>query len=280
MTRSDEIRALLNLSPGQVQQRAGQRLHVLPTLDALHAHMADSIAADIAAHQSGEPLRIILPVGPVDQYPLLVERIAAQKLSLRNVWFFFMDEYCDAEGRALPASHPLSFKGAAQRLFLDRLPAACGLKPDQVLFPDEQNVQALATAIPAMGGIHVCYGGIGIHGHVAFNEPDAGVMQMGVRKVRLHDFTVTINALRAGVGGNLHNFPREAYTLGMTEIFAANRIRLYCRSGPGMDWAKTILRVALLGTPDDDYPVTHLQTHPDFMVMTDADTLAGPQHVI
>ena len=72
---------------------------------------------------------------------------------------------------------------------------------DRLIFPDEKNVDRLAEMIDKVGGIDTCYGGIGLHGHVAFNEPEPGVSDTGPRRVRLNDFTVTINAVRAGVGG-------------------------------------------------------------------------------
>jgi glucosamine-6-phosphate deaminase len=209
-------------------------LLVCPSVDALHEQMAEDIASEIAAHQNEKALTLILPVGPSLQYPILAKLIAERGLSLMNCWFFFMDEYCDAEGHALAASHPLSFKGTVESLFFGHLPESCGLVRQQCIFPDEHTIDYLARLIAEHGGIETCYGGIGIHGHLAFNEPEPNVSQLSARKVRLNDFTVTINAIRAEIGGNLENFPRYAYTLGMKEILAARKIRLYCRNGFGL----------------------------------------------
>jgi len=280
-TRKDEIRQLLQLTPAEIRVRAGERLAVHVDLDALHTAMAAEICDEIARRNvEGEPTRLILPVGPTGQYGPLVEMIVEREISLAGCWFFFMDEYCDAEGRALAPDHPLSFRRTAHQLFLDRLPASLGLDPARVFFPDEHNVGRLAGIIEQAGGIDTCYGGIGIHGHVAFNEPQPGVLETSVRKADINDYTVTINAIRAGVGGNLAAFPRSTYTLGMREIVNARRVRLYCRNGYGLDWANTVLRLALLGQPGDDYPVTHLTTHPDFVVSTDEDTLRSPVHIL
>lgn len=281
MNRQQEIRKLLSLSPDAVRAKAGEHLIVYPTLDALHLHCAESIAAEIEEHQGqdAEPLRLILPVGPTGQYPILVKYIAERNLSLNNCWFFFMDEYCDNDGHALDASHPLSFKGTMETLFFQHLPEDCGLIREQVIFPDEHNIDYIPRLINELGGIHTCYGGIGIHGHLAFNEPEENIGELSARKVRLNDFTVTINAIRSQVGGNLENFPRYAYTLGMKEILASQRIRLYCRNGIELDWANTILRVALLGEVGDDYPVTHIRNH-DYMIVTDETTLASPKHIL
>lgn len=279
-TRGLEIQQLLSLTPEEVQQQAGARLVVCADINVLHEHMAQNIADEIRSRNNHDlPTRLILPVGPTGQYPILAEIINQQKLSLKNCWLFFMDEYADAAGHTLPPTHPLSFKRSAHELFLDCLQADCGLLAERVIFPDEINIDTLPALISSAGGIDVCYGGIGIHGHVAFNEPEPGVSQFKARRVLLNDFTVTINAIRSRVGGNLENFPRLAYTLGMAEILAASRIRLYCRNGSEFDWANTVLRLALFGTPGDDYPVTHIRGH-DYLIVTDRETLASPQYVL
>ena len=201
------------------------------------------------------------------------------RTSLANCHLFFMDEYCGNDGGALPADHPLSFRGIAQALFLDAVIPTCQLPASQAHFPDQHNVGELPRLIDALGGIDTCYGGIGIHGHLAFNEPEPGVRDLPCRKVRLNDFTVTINAMRAQVGGNLEAFPRYAYTLGLREILAARRIRLYCRNGIELDWANTVLRLALFGAPADDYPVTHIRGR-NYVIVTDRDTLQSPRHLL
>jgi len=280
LNRAEEVRALLRLSPAEVEARAGRHLVVCEDLPALHLRFAADMAAEIrACAERGGPLRLIVPVGPTGQYPILADAISREGLLLEHCWLFFMDEYATADGRAVSVEHPLCFKAVARSQFLQRLPAGCGLRPERVLFPDEQNIDRLGNMIAELGGIDVCYGGIGIHGHVAFNEPEPGVRGLGPRLVRLNDFTVTINALRAHVGGNLACFPRQAFTLGMREILGARKIRLFCRNGVDYDWANTILRLALFGQPGDDYPVTHIRGR-DYVITTDRATLATPANLI
>ena len=280
MNRTDEVRALLRLTPEEVMARAGGRLVVCDDLDALHHRFAQDIAGEIRTrNEGGERTRLIMPVGPTGQYPYLADIVNEEKLSLENVWFFFMDENCDESGRVLSVDHPLSFRGEAQRLFFDRLDPALRPAPARVTFPDQDNIDQLAQRIEDAGGIDTCYGGIGIHGHVAFNEPEPGVSQMGPRRIRINDYTATINAVRSHVGGNLECFPRNAVTLGMVQILNARRIRLYCRNGCEFDWANTVLRLALFGEPGDDYPVTHIRDR-DYVITTDRDTLACPAHIL
>jgi len=281
MNRREEVRRLLRLSPEEVRERAGARLVVCPTLAALHAAFAGDLYDEFAAaRREGRAARLIVPVGPVGQYRVLAERLNRERFAITDAWLFFMDEYEGEDGRALPPDHPLSFRGIARREFLDLLAPELRPRPECIVFPCEDNIDRLAEMIEAVGGIDACFGGIGIHGHVAFNEPEPGVRDSGPRRVTLNDFTVTMNAIRAHVGGNLECFPRRAFTLGMRQILGARRIRLYCRNGCPLDWANTVLRLALFGSPADDYPVTWTTLHPDVRITTDEATLASPKHLI
>ena len=278
--RKEEVRSLLRLTPEEVIEKAGDKLIVCNNLDELHRRFAEDIVKEIIVNNSKNlSIRLILPIGPTGQYPILVKIIKEKNISLKNCWFFFMDEYCDEEGKVFPETHPLSFKRIAKTLFLDHVKEN-GVQFNQVFIPNEVNIKQLANAINEIGGIDVCFGGIGIHGHIAFNEPEHGIAEKGARRVRLNDYTITINSIRAQIGGNLENFPRYAYTLGMKEILNSRKIRLYCRNGTSFDWANTILRITLFGTPGDDYPVTHIRNHPNYTIITDKDTLATPKNLL
>jgi len=281
MNRGEEIRALNRLEVEELMVRAGGRLLVLDSLDALHAHMAESMAEVIRRkNNAGEPTVLIVPFGPTGQYPLLARIINRERLDTARVTWFFMDEYATAEGRAVPTSHPGSFR-AGMASFWESLDGDLRPAPSKIVFPDESNIGRLEEMIGAAGGIDVCFGGIGIHGHIAFNEPEAGVRDSGCRLVRLNDYTVTINAIRSHVGGDLENFPRHAFTLGMRQCLGGRQIRLYCRNDvAALDWANTVLRLAVLGTPGDDYPVTWIREHADWQVITDRNTAGRPRCIM
>lgn len=281
MNRSDEIRKLLRLSPAEVRKRAGKHLVVVRDTDALHRQFADSVAAEIIANnRKGQASKLILPVGPVGQYPILAERINREKISLKNCWFFMMDEQCDDNGIALPLEHPLGFRYSFEAEFTRHVKKTLMVPAKQLVFPDHLNVQKLKARIAELGGIDTTYGGIGIHGHIAYNEPEPNVRETDPRLVYLNDFTRTINAIRSQVGGNLHNYPRKGITLGMRQLLGAKRIRLYCRNGIELDWANTVLRLALLGETGDDYPVTHIRKHKDYQIVTDEETLQKPKVIV
>ena len=281
MSREDEIRRLLKMSPSQMKKKGGEWLVVCPNIDALHRHFAESIATKIRANNAkGKPTKLILPVGPVGQYPILAEIINQESLSLKQCWFFMMDEQCDHNGVVLPPDHPLSFRRSFREMFADRVKPSLMIPARQLIFPDHLNVQTLKERIEAVGGIDTTYGGIGIHGHIAYNEPEPNVRETDPRLVYLNDFTRTINAIRSEIGGNLEGYPRKGVTLGMRQLLGAKRIRLYCRNGISLDWANTVLRLALFGTPGDDYPVTYIREHKDYAVVTDEETVRQPRFIV
>ncbi len=95
--------------------------------------MADEIQEN---NRHGRPTRLILPVGPVDQYPILAGICNAERISWQNVHVFNMDEYCDWQGRVVPANHPLSFRRAMAEFLWDRLDPVLRIPPAQAHFPD------------------------------------------------------------------------------------------------------------------------------------------------
>jgi glucosamine-6-phosphate deaminase len=265
----------------EVIERSGSHLVLLDSLQALYHTCARSIADEIKRNnETARVTRLILPVGPTEQYSILKDMINDEKISLKNCCFFFMDEYCDYNAIELPAEHPLSFKGTMNRIgFFDQIKPELRIKEENIVFPNHNNLFSLSGLL-SKEPIDTCYGGIGIHGHVAFNEPETNIAETGPRLVRLNDYTITINALRAGVGGNLVNFPHYALSLGMREVLSSKRIRLMCRSETSLDWACTILRIALLAKVGDDFPVTHIRMHKDWKIMSTNETAAGPKHLI
>lgn len=263
-------------------------LTVLLDLPALNRHFAEAVANEIAANQRiGAPTRLILPVGPVGYFAPLAQRCNEAGIAWRQVHAFFMDEYCDWQGRRVNIDHPLSFAGFARRMLFAKLEPELALPETQLHFPDPLHIDRISEEIGRVGGIDTCYGGIGIHGHIAFNEPPisrwftltpAEFKASKTRLVQLAPETMVMNASRAA-SGNFAALPPMAVTLGMAELLAARRIRLYCQGGV---WQRTVLRIALFGSPDTadgedvNYPVTLLRGHPDFAIVTTEETAQPP----
>ena len=64
----------------------------------------------------------------------------------------------------------------------------------------------------------------------------------------------------------------------MRQCLGARRALLMTRNeSPVLNWANTVIRIAALGVPGDDYPVTHFRNHPNCLIVTDAGTAAAPK---
>ena len=281
MNRKDEVREILALDTDELVRRANGKLILFPTLDEVYDYLAEEMVKEFEKAAAGDRIvSFIMPVGPTQPYRLMAEKINYRQLSLRNVRFFFMDEYVDDEkDELIPTTHPLSFRGQIGPLFFDRVRPDLLMPKDQIVFPTPENIADLPRMIEEAGGIEVCYGGIGIHGHVAFNEPAPGVAESDPRILDINEFTRTIDATRhCGVGGNLENFPRRAITLGMRQCLGARKLLLMTRNETtAFLWANTILRISALGAPGDDYPVTHARHHASLRIVSDVGTARKPR---
>jgi glucosamine-6-phosphate deaminase len=206
-----------------------------------------------------------VPVGPVDQFPVLAERINRERCDCRDVMFINMDEYLTPDDRWVDIDHPLSFRGFMNRKFYDLVDPEVAPRPENRVFPDPRDPEAVQRAIDRRGGVDACFGGIGINGHIAFNEPPEPGESMPVedfaalptRVLSLSRETRTINSVT--VGGEISIVPRRAVTVGMKEILASRRLRFYCNR----PWQRAVVRRVLHGPLTSACPASLLRTHPD-----------------
>src|SRR5438034_2500447 len=135
------------------------------------------------------------------------------------------------------------------RKFYDLLDTKLAPRAEIRVFPDPNDCGAIGRLIAERGGVDACFGGIGINGHIAFNEPpepgDAISLEefaaLPTRALDLARETRTINAVT--VGGDIAVVPRRCVTVGMKEILAARRLRFYCNR----PWQAGVVRGALHG---------------------------------
>src|SRR5665647_337285 len=75
------------------------------------------------ARDASKPFVAILPVGPVPQYDIAADLINRERLSLRHVHTFNMDEYADEEGNTAPVTCAGSFQGSMWQSFFSKIEA-------------------------------------------------------------------------------------------------------------------------------------------------------------
>jgi len=239
-----------------------------PDRETVFREMAVEMAEEIKRHnRRGEKTVMICPVGPVGQYPYFVEMVNQEQISLKQVWFINMDEYLDIDGKWLPEGHALSFRGFMERNVYDRIAPELVMPAGQRVFPDPGDLSRIPALIEELGGVDIAFGGIGINGHVAFNEADEGLtvdefMRQKTRVLKIAPETRAANAI-GDYNGALEDMPRECVTIGIYEIAGARKIRLGCFRS----WHRAVVRRAAYGEISTAFPVTLLRNHPDLTIM-------------
>jgi glucosamine-6-phosphate deaminase len=263
---STELPAYLQIAPDQIGRGTPVRTRVHGNMADVARHMAEALWQVITeAQAAGRAATLIVPVGPVDQFPLLARLINDRRTDCREVVFLNMDEYLTDDDRWIDRRHPLSFRAYMDRRFYDLLDPALAPRPEHRVFPDPRDPAAVGRLIAQRGGVDACFGGIGINGHIAFNEPPGSggsctaeeFAALPARVLSLSRETRTINAVT--VGGDITIIPRRAVTVGMREILAARRIRLYANR----PWQRAVVRRALHGPITPACPASLVRGHPD-----------------
>jgi len=165
------------------------------------------------------------------------------------------------------AEHRLSFRGFMAQNVYSRIRPELLMDEGQRIFPDPACPEALTQKLAELGGADLCVGGIGINGHLAFNEPQSQLSAdafaaLTTRVLAISPETRTANAI-GDLGGAIEDMPRWAVTIGMAEILGAKKIRL----GVFRDWHRAVVRRAACGPVEAAFPVTLVQNHPDAMIL-------------
>lgn len=239
----------------------------------LAAEMLAQIRANNAA---GRRTVFILPVGPVGQYPIFVRLVNREKLSLKNCWVFNMDEYLTDRGEFIPKDSPLSFRDFMDREVYGRIDPELLMPEQQRLFPDPACPERVTALMEELGGVDMAVGGVGITGHLAFNEPQPRLSpeefaKLPARVLDIAPETRTTNSI-GDLGGALEAMPKKAVTLGMREILSAKKLRL----AVFRDWHRAVCRRAAYGEVTSAFPVTLAQNHPDALLYVNATAAGQP----
>ncbi len=208
----------------------------------------------------------IVPVGPVGQYPIFVRFVKERNLSLENVWFINMDEYLDDEKRYISKSHMLSFRGFMDRVVYSQIPNELNIPESHRIFPDPDDTGRIMRTIDELGKVDIAFGGIGINGHLAFNEAeDVSAKEFALRETRVLEIsreTRVANAI-GDLNGAIDAMPKYAVTIGMREILSARKVVI----GVFRPWHRAVLREALFAPVSGHFPATLLQEHPNAMIL-------------
>ena len=160
------------------------RVVIQDNYDKMCKWAANYIAQKIKAHKEDRPFVLGLPTGssPIGVYKELYTMNQNGELSFANVVTFNMDEYL-----GLPHEHDQSYWYFMHDNFFDHL---VDMKPENINILNgmtddpEGECARYEEKIASYGGIDLFMGGIGVDGHIAFNEPFTSLAsRTGVRNL-------------------------------------------------------------------------------------------------
>lgn len=150
-------------------------------------------------------------------YAMLVQMHREEGLDFSRATTFNLDEYI-----GLPADHPNSYRSYMQRHLFDHInisPASTHL-PHGAAEDIDAECRHYEDRIAHAGGIDLQLVGIGISGHIGFNEP-LSAMRSRTRAKALTPLTVAQNAAQFA---RPEDMPRRAITMGVGTILDSKRI--------------------------------------------------------
>jgi glucosamine-6-phosphate deaminase len=243
--------------------------------------MARELVDEIAQHnREGKVTRAIIPCGPACWYKPFTELVNKEKVSLKKLIVFHMDECLDWQGRELPRNHPLCFRGFMEKFFYDPVEQALRVPEEKRIWLNGGNIGEVEELINE-APVDITYGGWGQDGHIAYNQArrhpynikSAEDVRHSTIRIQENNFDTILALAQRNFGGAYQFVPPMSVTLGVKECLAAKKVRLFSDTGA---WKQTALRVALFASPTPVYPITLLQEHPDALLTATLETARHP----
>ena len=207
-----------------------------------------------------------LPTGssPLAMYKELVKLYKDGVVSFKNVVTFNMDEYV-----GLPKEHPESYWSFMHINFFNHVDVPAeninilngnpGNLSEEAL---KEECAAYEERIKAHGGIDLFIGGVGIDGHLAFNEPGSSLNS------RTRDKELTMDTRIANsrfFDGDINKVPELALTVGVGTVLDAKEVLIMVN---GHTKARALWH-AIEGGVNHMWTISALQLHSKGIVVCD-----------
>ncbi|WP_306120144.1 MULTISPECIES: 6-phosphogluconolactonase [unclassified Roseitalea] len=255
-------------TPPVIRRFGALRVEIHPGAAALGAAAAGAIAGhmrEILA-QAGR-LRMTVAAAP-SQGAMFTALLAEPGIDWTRVTLFHMDEFI-----GLPADAPQRFARWLDRHLFDHLPGATvhRIVPE----PDPDAEARRYAALLAQAPIDIVCLGIGVNGHIAFNDPPVADFDdpLDVKRVEL-DQVCRLQQIDDQGFATLDDVPTHALTLTIPQMMRART--LFCVV-PGAHKANAVA-AALTGPISTACPASILRRHDNCTVYLDTEAARNVPH--
>lgn len=239
------------------------RLIPLKTADQVAKWSARYIADRINQFNPTEdrPFVLGLPTGgtPLKTYQELIALYKAGEVSFKNVVTFNMDEYVD-----LPKDHPESYHSFMYNNFFNHV----DIQEKNINILDgntgdhDAECRRYEEKIKSYGKIHLFMGGVGVDGHIAFNEPASSLASRTRIKTLTED---TLIANSRFFDNDVNKVPKYALTIGVATLLDAEEVMILVT---GYNKALA-LQAGVEGCVNHFWTISALQLHRKALVVCD-----------
>jgi len=194
---------------------------------------------------------------PLGLYGELARLNREGKISFKDVTTFNLDEYAGLDG-----THDQSYRYFMNKNLFEHIDVDIA----RTHVPSGTNVEAAADydmAIKDAGGIDLQILGIGVDGHIAFNEPGTPFGSI----THVVDLTENTREVNARFFRSIDEVPTQAVTMGIKSIMNARAIILMAF---GKNKAEAV-RDMIVGDVDEQCAASILQLHPFVTVYLDEE---------
>ena len=193
---------------------------------------------------------------PIGTYKLLVDRFKSGDIDFSEITSVNLDEYIGLDPNNANSYRRFMNDNLFSHVNID---SARTFVPDGLAADTDAECQKYDERIKTLGGIDIQLLGIGLDGHIGFNEP-CDHFEKSTHVVDLDESTITANAR---FFESREQVPRQAITMGMGAIMNAKKILLIANGYAKRD----ILNKAFYGGITPEVPASILQLHPDVTVI-------------
>lgn len=217
-------------------------------------------AADIYEAQIKEKPDSILGLAtgstPIGLYKELVKRNKEGRISFKDCITYNLDEYC-----GISPENEQSYKYFMNHNLFEHT----DFKKENLHIPNaydgnyEEVGREYDSEIASKGGIDLQLLGIGLNGHIGFNEPD----DCFTKETHVVDLTQNTIEANSRFFDDIKDVPTKAVTMGMYSIMTAKKILMVING----EKKYNIFKEATEGKITPNCPATILQLHPDVTVL-------------
>lgn len=201
---------------------------------------------------------------PVGMYDYIIKKYRAKAVSFAHVRSFNLDEYAGLD-KEDANSYTYYMK---EKLFnhID-IPEEQTHLPNGTADDLQAECRVYENKIKDAGGIDLQILGIGLNGHIGFNEPGTPFTS----RTHIVELDETTRKANARFFDSLEEVPTQALTMGIETIMESKEIILLV-SGEGKKEAVTRL---LNGEVSEAFPASILHKHSNVTIVADEAALAG-----